>query len=47
MTVTENIVLGNEPMQSGARRSLGLLDRRAARKRVQELSDAYGLAVHP
>src|SRR6201996_1471715 len=47
MTVTENIVLGNEPMKAGAQRSLGLLDRRTARKRVQELSDTYGLAVHP
>ncbi len=47
MTVTENIVLGNEPMRTGAARSLGLLDRRTARKRVQELSDTYGLAIDP
>ena len=47
MTVTENIVLGSEPVKSGAGRSVGILDRRAARKRVQELSDRYGLAVDP
>jgi simple sugar transport system ATP-binding protein len=47
MTIAENIVLGNEPVKSGASRPLGLLDRRTARKRVQELSDAYGLAIDP
>jgi general nucleoside transport system ATP-binding protein len=40
MTVAENIVLGQEPTQSGGR-----LDLRAARTRVKELSDRYGLAV--
>jgi general nucleoside transport system ATP-binding protein len=40
MTVAENIVLGQEPTQSGGR-----LDLRAARARVTELSDRYGLAV--
>src|ERR1700753_2083838 len=34
MTVTENIVLGSEPMKSGP---FGVLDRSGARKRVQEL----------
>jgi simple sugar transport system ATP-binding protein len=42
MTVAENIVLGQEPTQAG-----GLLDFRAARARVRELSDRYGLAVDP
>jgi ABC-type uncharacterized transport system ATPase subunit len=41
-TVTENIILGNEP--TGA---LGWLDRRRARMRVEELSDRYGLQVPP
>ncbi len=47
MTVTENIVLGNEPVRSGPERPLGVLDRRTARARVRELSDRYGLAVDP
>ncbi len=42
MTVTENIVLGHEPRHAG-----GVLDFRAARARVRELSDRYGLAVDP
>jgi ABC-type uncharacterized transport system ATPase subunit len=41
-TVTENIILGVEPTKA-----LGWLDRRRARKRVQELSGTYGLAVPP
>jgi simple sugar transport system ATP-binding protein len=41
LTVAENIVLANEP-----RKGL-LLDREAARERVRELSDRYGLAVDP
>jgi general nucleoside transport system ATP-binding protein len=44
MTVTENIVLGSEPVKAGP---MGVLDRRTARQRVQELSDRYGLAVNP
>jgi ABC-type uncharacterized transport system ATPase subunit len=44
MTVTENIVLGNEPLKSGP---LGRLDRASARKRVRELSDRFGLDVDP
>ena len=40
MTVAENIVLGQEPTQTGGR-----LDLKAARARVRELSDRYGLAV--
>jgi len=42
MTVAENIVLGQEPTQAG-----GVLDLKAARARVKELSDRYGLAVDP
>src|SRR5688572_6820385 len=42
MTVTENIVLGNEP-----RRGRGLLDVREGARRVRELSERYGLAVDP
>ena len=41
MTVAENIVLANEPRQGL------LLDLEAARARVRELSDRYGLAVDP
>jgi ABC-type uncharacterized transport system ATPase subunit len=42
MTVTENIVLGNEPS-----RVAGVLDLKEASERVRELSDRYGLAVDP
>jgi general nucleoside transport system ATP-binding protein len=42
MTVTENIVLGNEPS-----RVTGVLDLKEASSRVRELSDRYGLAVDP
>lgn len=42
LTVTENIVLGMEP--SGL---FGILDRAAARERVVELSERYGLKVNP
>jgi simple sugar transport system ATP-binding protein len=41
MTVAENIVLGQEPSRGG------VLDLKAARARVRELSDRYGLAVDP
>jgi len=41
MTVAENIVLGQEPGRGG------VLDMKAARARVRELSDRYGLAVEP
>ena len=41
MTVAENIVLGQEPSRRG------VLDLKAARARVRELSDRYGLAVDP
>ncbi|HST13546.1 MAG TPA: ABC transporter ATP-binding protein [Gaiellaceae bacterium] len=42
MTVAENIVLATEPRTLGV-----LLDYDAARKRVRELSERYGLAVDP
>ncbi len=42
MTVAENIVLASEPRRSGI-----LLDYDAARRRVREFSDRYGLAVDP
>jgi simple sugar transport system ATP-binding protein len=41
-TVTENIVLGLEPVNR-----MGNLDLRAAEKRVAALSETYGLAVDP
>ena len=41
MTVTENIVLGEEPMRGA------LLDVKEGARRVKELSDRYGLAVDP
>jgi general nucleoside transport system ATP-binding protein len=41
MTVTENIVLGEEPKRGA------LLDIREGSRRVKELSDRYGLAVAP
>jgi simple sugar transport system ATP-binding protein len=41
-SVTENIILGNEPVES-----LGWLDRRRARRRVVELGERYGLEVPP
>ena len=41
-TVTENIVLGQEPVKLG-----GIVDLAEAHKRVVELSERYGLAVDP
>jgi ABC-type uncharacterized transport system ATPase subunit len=40
-TVAENVALGVEPTH------LGLFDRKRARRRVQELSERYGLQVNP
>src|SRR4249920_559677 len=42
MTVAENIVLAIEPRHAGV-----LMDYDAARKRVRDLSERYGLAVDP
>jgi general nucleoside transport system ATP-binding protein len=43
-SVAENVMLGHEETQGGA---LGWLDRRAARRKVEEVSQRYGLAVPP
>jgi general nucleoside transport system ATP-binding protein len=42
MTVTENIVLAEEPVHGGV-----LLDYNAAEEKVRELSQSFGLAVNP
>ncbi len=42
MTVTENVMLGNETTRSG-----GILDREAVAKRILKISDQYGLEVDP
>jgi simple sugar transport system ATP-binding protein len=41
LTVLENVVLGSEPTKAG------FLDFGTARKRIKEISDAYGLGVEP
>jgi general nucleoside transport system ATP-binding protein len=43
-TVAENVMLGHEDIRPGP---LGFLDRRAARRKVQEVSTRYGLALPP
>ena len=42
MTVTENVMLGNETTKSGV-----LLDREKVSQRIREISDQYGLEVDP
>jgi simple sugar transport system ATP-binding protein len=42
LTVLENVVLGAEPT-----RGAGILDFAAARRRIREISDSYGLGVRP
>ncbi|MEU7691850.1 ABC transporter ATP-binding protein [Microbispora hainanensis] len=42
LTVLENVVLGSEPRRGGL-----ALDFAAARKKIKEISDAYGLGVQP
>ncbi len=42
LTVLENVVLGSEPRRGGL-----ALDFAAARKKIKEISDAYGLGVRP
>ncbi len=42
LTVLENVVLGSEPRSAGV-----VLDIAAARRRIREVSDAYGLGVDP
>jgi len=41
LTVLENVVLGSEPTKGG------VLDFAAAKRRIREISDAYGLGVQP
>ncbi len=41
-TVTENVMLGDEPLRPG-----GLLDRASAARRIREISHQYNLAVDP
>ena len=43
-TVAENVMLGVEPTRSGRG---GVLDRNAARRRVEDLSERHGLDVDP
>jgi len=49
LTVTENIMLGDESVAPGTKAlgPLAPLDRRMAAKRIRELSEQYGLAVEP
>ncbi len=42
MTVTENVMLGIEPVRNGV-----FLDREKVAKRIKEISDQYGLEVDP
>ncbi len=42
LTVTENVMLGEEMLQAGA-----FLDRKGAAARIREISEQYGLAVDP
>jgi len=42
MTVTENVMLGNETVKNGL-----FLDREKVSKRIREISDQYGLEVDP
>jgi simple sugar transport system ATP-binding protein len=42
LTVLENVVLGSEPRKAGV-----ALDFAAARKKIKEISDAYGLGIKP
>lgn len=49
LTVTENIMLGQESIKAAAKAlgQLAPLDRKGAAKRIRELSQQYGLAVDP
>ncbi|GII90901.1 ABC transporter ATP-binding protein [Sinosporangium siamense] len=42
LTVLENVILGSEPRKAGV-----AIDFAAARKKIKEISDAYGLGVRP
>ena len=41
LTVLENVILGSEPVKRG------VIDMKAAHEHLAEVSEAYGLAVHP
>jgi simple sugar transport system ATP-binding protein len=49
LTVTENIMLGQESLTPATRRlgKLAVLDRRSVAQRIRDLSQQYGLAVDP
>jgi ABC-type uncharacterized transport system ATPase subunit len=47
LTVTENIMLGQESVKGDALGKLAVLDRRGVAKRIRELSQEYSLAVDP
>src|SRR5512137_2202616 len=49
LTVTENIILGQESLTNSTRAlgGLAVLDRRGAAARISALSEQYGLAVEP
>jgi len=42
LSVTENVILGSEPLRAG-----GLLDTKSAKEKIMELSHKFGLAVEP
>ncbi|WP_204016218.1 ABC transporter ATP-binding protein [Sphaerimonospora thailandensis] len=42
LTVLENVILGSEPRRAGV-----AVDFRAARRKIKEISDAYGLGIRP
>jgi len=46
-TVMENVILGDEAPLGAASGPLKVLNRRAARKKVREISERYGLPVDP
>ena len=46
-TVMENVILGDEAQLGAASGPFGVLGRRAARARVREVSERYGLPVDP
>lgn len=47
LTVTENIMLGQESVKAGALGKLAVLDRRGVAQRIRELSQEYSLSVEP
>ncbi|MDO4506887.1 MAG: ABC transporter ATP-binding protein [Spirochaetales bacterium] len=44
-TVLDNIILGSEPIQTGAKKFF--VDRKAAEKKITELGKQYGLSIEP